>query len=121
MDIDGPVDHFLKTQPAILAEVRKDPDFLYDLYAALCNTEWVRVSGQTKEEFIEVLEAATYSVSWRTAGAICAEIYNLIYPDKETKDYLDYYCAGSEGQVSDRMCEIALSFGWVIRTLDVSP
>ncbi len=116
MDVDLPLDHFLQTQPAILDAVRKDPDFLYDLYAALCNTEWVRVDNVTKEEFVEALQGEnTYSVSWRTAGAICAQIYNLVYPDKETKDYSDYYCAGCEGRTSDKMREIALSFGWEIR------
>lgn len=105
----------LETHPLILAEAAKDSTFLNELYAALCNTEWIRTDNKTKEEFVEALQGENrYSVSWRTAGAICAEIYNRVYIDGEVKSYLDYYCGGNESRVSPRVEQIAHELGWDI-------
>ena len=51
-------------------------------YAALCNQSW------WEQDAWEILRDRTWRVSWRTAGAIVADI-------RGEGDYLDWYCSGS--------------------------
>jgi hypothetical protein len=57
----------------------EDYNFAQNFYAALCNTVW----DYKNQDF---------SVSWRTAGNVVAEIRNSLFNYKE--DYMDYYCTG---------------------------
>jgi hypothetical protein len=53
------------------------------VYSALCNVNWTHEGG------------TRYSCSWRYAGGLVAEIRGV------GEDYLDFYCGGREGHVSD--------------------
>jgi hypothetical protein len=107
--------HFLHQNIDVLAEeAKKDEHFLYELYGALCNTDWIRQVSD-KDTFVSCLKGDNvYGTSWRGAGAICADIYNHAFPNKEPNDYLSYYCSGSEGRVSERVASIAARLGWKI-------
>jgi hypothetical protein len=109
------MDLSLETYPRILAEAANDSTFLNELYAALCNTVWIRRDNRTKEEFVEVLQGENkFFVSWRVAGCICADIYNRVYVAGEVKSYIDYYCGGNEGEVSPRVEQVMYELGWDI-------
>ena len=108
--------------PKIVARVREDTVYAQNLYAALCNTEW------QEQDVVEILRDRTWSCSWRTAGAIVADI-------RGEGDYLDWYCSGmmrghpddmgttadgidrgylGEGHVSDLVREDLLAIGWLL-------
>ena len=86
-------------------ELVTDNDLMVDLYSAMCNMCWVRTEDIAKEGEIEF-----WSCSWRTSGAIVAEIRNAKLDSSEI--YLDYYCSGNEGVVSDRIRELLGAKGW---------
>lgn len=67
---------------SIVAKVRANRIYAQNLYAALCNTEW------QEQDAWEVLQDHTWSCTWRTAGAIVADI-------RQSGDYTDWYCSGS--------------------------
>lgn len=67
---------------SIVAKVRANRIYAQNLYAALCNTEW------QEQDAWEVLKGHTWSCTWRTAGAIVADI-------RQSGDYMDWYCSGS--------------------------
>jgi len=66
----------------IVDKIRNDDAYAQNFYAALCNQEW------QEEDVWEILRDQTWSCSWRSAGAIVAEI-------RGHGDYLDWYCSGS--------------------------
>ena len=66
----------------IVDKIRGDDAYAQNFYAALCNQEWY------EQDAWEILRDHTWSVSWRTAGAIVADI-------RGEGDYLDWYCTGS--------------------------
>lgn len=72
----------------------RDEDFRLDVYRALCNSGWT--DGH-----------AGYTCSWRSAGGIVAELVD------EGEDYLDYYCAGGEGEVAEEVRSLLADQGWV--------
>lgn len=71
----------------------QDHQFASELYSALCNVEW-------KKNEIH------WSCSWRYAGGIVAELRQC------GEDYIDFYCGGNEGTVTDRIGEQLLKLGW---------
>lgn len=64
-----------------------------ELYSALTNVEWRHENG------------TRYSISFRGAGGLIAEI-------RECGDYLDWYCSGLEGCISDEIAEDLAIKGW---------
>lgn len=115
------IDLLFENKELLIEETKKNPEWLCELYASLCNTDWVRLP-KNKEEFVDTLRGEDeFGVSWRSAGGICAEIYNQTFGDKEWKDYMDYYCSGNEGVATPRIHEIAAKLGFKIRTYPVSP
>lgn len=62
-----------------------DEIFAQNWYAALCNNEYL-VDGKW-----------LYSTSWRSAGAIVAEIRNT-FGFAKGEDYMDWYCSGYDHQ-----------------------
>ena len=66
----------------IVDKIRGDDAYAQNFYAALCNQSW------RENNAWEILRDHTWSVSWRTAGAIVADI-------RGEGDYLDWYCTGS--------------------------
>jgi hypothetical protein len=80
----------------VLAEpVAADETFARELYGSLCNMRWER-KGMT----------TPVSTSWRSAGAIVAELVG------EGRCFLDYYCSGNEGDVSERVRTALAELGW---------
>ena len=69
------------------------------LYAALCNN---RFFYNDKE----------WTCSWRYAGGIVADIL-------EKGEYLDWYCGGNEGFVTDEIRLDLLKLGWVVKPYEV--
>lgn len=87
---------------AIRTLVQTDPTFAQELYAALCNTQFIhREMEQPDTEY--------WSCSWRYAGEIVSSL------ETNGGDYLDYYCSGNEGRISDRVVTHLAEIGWVGR------
>jgi hypothetical protein len=72
----------LRTTDWILNKVRGDKTYAQNLYAALCNNDFI------KKDTLELLLENTWSCSWRYAGGIIADML-------EEGDYIDWYCSGS--------------------------
>lgn len=73
---------------------REASGFAVDVYRALSNVEWRHDDG------------SRYSCSWRAAGGLVAEIRG------KGEDYLDFYCSGSEGTVTDEIADALAAHGW---------
>lgn len=69
----------------VIREKVKEKRYAQNLYAAMCNMRW------QKSEMWPVLKAELWSVTWRSAGEIVADLRN----NGET--YLDWYCSGIRG------------------------
>lgn len=89
----GAFDTALQT---LAPRVAADDGFARELYAALCNMQWrLRTGGEL------------VSMSWRSAGATVAGLAG------RGECYMDYYCSGSEGTVSERIGEALGALGWM--------
>ncbi|MGH2833222.1 MAG: hypothetical protein ACRDK2_10655 [Solirubrobacteraceae bacterium] len=77
--------------------VRRDDVFARELYAALCNMRWRRSDS----------DAEPVSMSWRYAGGVIAHLAC------KGECYLDYYCSGNEGVVSEQVRGALGGIGWV--------
>ena len=79
------MEYDLLTTDWILAKVRADDAYAQNLYAAMCNNEFVR------REFWPLLrmnpDKDFWSCSWRYAGGIIADM-------QQKGDYIDWYCSG---------------------------
>ncbi len=75
--------------------VAADDVLARELYASFCNMRWQR---EGMEESV--------SMSWRYAGGVVADLVG------RGECYLDYYCSGNEGVVSERVCEALAELGW---------
>jgi len=99
----------LERDLAQLGDKVLDDDYALELYSALCNTEW-RYGDRPGEN---------WGCSWRMAGGIVADLRNdQRRGDNEEYDgayehYLDWYCSGREGKVSDRIAADLRGLGWV--------
>lgn len=92
------LEHDLSESREIREQLQADPTLAQELYAGLCNNVF-RHASMTAEE--------GWSCSWRYAGGVVAGLV-----DPEHQDYLDYYCSGNEGYVSDRIRQMLSSLGW---------
>jgi hypothetical protein len=102
-----------------IAEKCKVDSYAQNLYAALCNNEFMR------NDIWPILKEQTWGCSWRYAGGIIADI-------KQCGDYMDWYCSGimQEGQevsgyvaesvVTDEIRNDLLTLGWIVFNLDDS-
>lgn len=92
----------LRTSDRLCAKV-KDNEYAKKLYAALCNTDWVRT------EIIPLLrqdpDKDLWSCSWRYAGGIIAHM-------REEGDYIDWYCSGNEGYIDPEVAADLKELGW---------
>ena len=84
---------------SIRMRVRHDPSFAQELYAALCNNQFVHVDMEHPED-------EYWSCTWRYAGGVIAGTVAVM------GDYLDYYCSGNEGEISPRIAEALAEIGW---------
>jgi len=102
----------------MVEKIRQDDAYAQNFYAALCNQEW------QEQDAWQILSDRTWSCSWRTAGAIVADI-------RGSGDYMDWYCSGmmtghpsdhvetllesqyvSEGTVTTQIREDLARLGW---------
>lgn len=106
------LEYDLRTSDFILEKVRSSKTYAQNLYAALCNNEFV----QAKEW--PILKKDYWSCSWRYAGGIIANM-------RREGDYIDWYCSGirdrddvqgyvAESDVTDEICEDLKTLGWLI-------
>jgi hypothetical protein len=96
----SPQDDFEALEVALrtLSErVRTDDAFAHELYSALCNMRWRRDGS----------DAEPVSMSWRYAGGVVAHLAC------KGECYLDYYCSGNEGKVSEQVRAALGDLGWV--------
>ena len=96
-----------------IAEKCKVDSYAQNLYAALCNNDFMR------NDVWPILKGETWGCSWRYAGGIIADILQY-------GDYMDWYCSGimsdgqyiqgyvSESVVTDEIREDLLSIGWLV-------
>ena len=94
----------------ILEKVRNSDIYAQNLYAAICNNEFV------KNDVWPLLEDDRQSYSWRYAGGIIADM-------QQKGDYINWYCSGigsedngyvGESVVTDEIRQDLLKLGWVV-------
>ena len=111
------LEYDLRTCEPILTKTRNSDQYAQNLYAALCNMEYVKM------EVVPVLREEYWSCSWRHAGGIIADM-------REQGDYINWYCSGigdglgngdsdgtkgyvAEGTVTDEIKEDLKQLGWL--------
>jgi hypothetical protein len=75
------MEYDLRTTEWILEKVRGDDVYAQNLYAAMCNNDFMKLA------VMPILKNQTWSCSWRRAGGIIADM-------REQGDYIDWYCSG---------------------------
>jgi hypothetical protein len=78
------MEYDLRSTEWILEKVRAGDSYAQNLYAAMCNNEFV------KREMWPILKDQRWSCSWRHAGGIIADM-------RQSGDYIDWYCSGMGG------------------------
>ena len=91
-------------------KVRESETYAQNLYAAMCNNQFV------KNDVWPILEDKRWGCSWRYAGGIVADL-------RGEGDYIDWYCSGigdnnkmfvGEGNVTDEVRNDLLILGWIV-------
>jgi hypothetical protein len=82
------MEYDLRSTDWILEKVRNSESYAQNMYAAICNNDFV------KAEMWPLLrmdpDKDLWSASWRHAGGIVADM-------RQEGDYIDWYCSGSGG------------------------
>jgi len=109
----------------ICEKIRNSDRYAQNMYAALCNNQFV------KQDVISILKDDYWSCSWRYSGGIIADI-------QCTGSYMDWYCTGirdveydeennkvydkkgyvTEGDVTDEIRSDLLKLGWTVVLYD---
>ena len=109
------LEYDLRSTDWILDKVRTSDVYAQNLYAAMCNNEFVST------ELFPFLKDQRWRCSWRHAGGIIADM-------QESGDYVDWYCSGirqdydaipptgvvPESTVTDEIRADLLRLGWVV-------
>lgn len=116
MELNIPYDlEFEMEKDAIVIAYLADDIIANEFYAALCNMRWKKVTNTPEDEQIinklKGVDPNIWHCSWRCSGGIIADIRNVHYNRGE--DYMDFYCSGNEGFVSDTVKECFERMGWV--------
>lgn len=82
------LEYDLVTTDWILEKVRASEDYAQNLYAAMCNNDFI------KREMWPILKDQKWSCSWRYAGGIIADM-------RQQGDYIDWYCSGIRGDYQE--------------------
>lgn len=82
------MEYDMRTSKVMVEKVRSREDYAQNLYAAMCNNEFI------KNDVWPLLKEQTWSASWRSSGGIIADM-------KGGGDYMDYYCSGIQLEWSD--------------------
>ena len=80
------LEYDLRSTEWILEKARGDEVYAQNLYAAMCNNEFI------KRELWPILKEQKWGCSWRHAGGIIADM-------REEGDYIDWYCSGIRGEL----------------------
>jgi len=91
-DISGSVKIMAKLQ---------DDDYAVSLYRAFCNVTWVDSMNEQ------------WSASWRCSGGLIAGWRN------KGENYMNFYCSGGEGKVSEEIATDLAELGWFVYAGDV--
>jgi hypothetical protein len=75
------MEYDLLTTEWILEKVRESDVYAQNLYAAMCNRDFI------KHAVIPILKDQRWACSWRYAGGIIADM-------RQEGDYIDWYCSG---------------------------
>ena len=75
------MEYDLRTTNWILEKVRESDVYAQNLYASMCNRDFI------KHDVMPILKNQRWSVSWRYAGGIVADM-------RQEGDYMDWYCSG---------------------------
>ena len=129
------MEYDLLTTDWILEKVRESDVYAQNLYASMCNRDFV------KHDVMPILKNQRWHCSWRYAGGIIADM-------QEKGDYIDWYCSGirnellteeeleklpldqqatakelaayvGEGVVTDEIREDLFRLGWVVQDDDM--
>lgn len=112
------MEYDLVTTDWILEKARNSESYAQNLYAAMCNNEFV------KNDVWPRLKDERWHCSWRYAGGIIADM-------RQQGDYIDWYCSGiggrsperpgdnnrqyvGEGYVTDEIRDDLLKLGWIV-------
>ena len=101
------LEYDLRSTQWILEKVRNSDSYAKDLYAALCNNDFIKL------DLWSILKERKWSCSWRYSGGIIAHM-------RREGDYIDWYCAGDEGTVTGEIKEDFKQLGWTIPTIDIT-
>ena len=126
------MEYDLRTTDWILAKVRESDVYAQNLYASMCNRDFI------KHAVIPILKNQRWHCSWRYAGGIIADM-------QEKGDYINWYCSGirdtrtlsasefavlseqeqlaykegegyvGEGVVTDEIREDLFRLGWIVQ------
>lgn len=101
----------LLTTDWILEKVRSSEVYAQNLYAAMCNNDFI------KRDLWPLLKEQKWSCSWRYAGGIIADM-------RQEGDYINWYCSGirdsydggyvSEMTVTDEIEQDLNKLGWIV-------
>jgi len=82
------MEYDLRSTTWICDKVKSNDVYAQNLYAAMCNNEFQR------NDMMPILKDQKWGCSWRHAGGIIADM-------QEKGDYIDWYCSGIRGEVSE--------------------
>lgn len=116
-DIQYSVEADIRASAEFVA-LMQESAFCVELWSALVNVDWLKVydSNMTTTDKIfdilmTVIDYRLWSGSFRYVAGIIADIRNTQYNTDE--DYMDWYCCGGYGIISDRI-ELAMKqIGWI--------
>lgn len=112
------MEYDLRITDWILDKVRNSDTYAQNLYAAMCNNNFI------KNDVWSILTEKEWGCSWRKAGGIIADM-------RQKGDYIDWYCSGigdelgngdvegiknyvDEGYITDVIRDDLLKLGWII-------
>jgi hypothetical protein len=112
------LEYDLRSTDWILTKVRENNTYAQNLYAALCNNEFVQADAWP------ILKEEYWGCSWRYAGGIIADM-------QQEGDYIDWYCSGigdglgngdsdgsrgyvGEGIVTEEIRQDLNTLGWIV-------
>jgi hypothetical protein len=115
------LEYDLLTTDWILDKARTSKSYAQNLYAAICNNEFIKL------DVIPVLKDERWGASWRYAGGIIADM-------RQQGDYIDWYCSGirndypqdedqpvaspsnyvPEGRITDEIRNDLQRLGWAV-------
>ena len=94
----------------IVNKARIEKSYAQNIYAALCNMRWCKITGENSQITMDILKDDLWSCSWRSAGGIVAQLLG-------DGDYINWYCSGMGGLNGDYDPEGSESFEeWQSRT-----